>query len=85
MDLVSKKCGKNNNPSPKLTHMQNTILMRIVVTPEKYSSFDELKSVTIKVRTSSVKSSSTLLSFSVCAVYNIVRSAQKRTFIIVFF
>ena len=56
MDLGGTKGDKNDYSSPKLTHLQNILIMRIVGTPEKYLSRGELKSVTSKVYLASVDS-----------------------------
>ena len=50
--------------------LQNSLLMSIVDTPEKYLSKVDRKADMKKVRTSSVKSSSTLSSCSIRAMYN---------------
>ena len=51
--------------------------MSILDTPKKDLSNIDQKSGIIKVRTSSVKSSKTLFSCSVCAMYNRVNIDQK--------
>ena len=78
VNLGSNKVENKNNSSPQLTHPQNSLIMSIVDTPEKYLSNVEGKSDMRKVRTSSVKSSSTLFSCSVRAMYNRVNSSQKQ-------
>ena len=59
VNLGSKK-GQNKDASCQITHLQNSLLISIVDTPENYLSNVDRKSDMIKVRTSSVKSSSTL-------------------------
>ena len=71
VNLVSNKCYDNNNSTRQLNHLQNSLLMSIVDTPEKdVSKFDRIPDKR-KVRTSSIKSSSTLFSCSIRAMYNI--------------
>ena len=60
VNLGIKKGKNNNNPSPQLTCLQNSLLMSTVNTPEKYLSNVEGKCDMRKVRTSLVKSLSTL-------------------------
>ena len=52
--------------------------MSIVDAPEKHLSNVDRKSEMIKVRTSSVNSSSILFSYSICDIYNRVDCAQKQ-------
>ena len=62
VNLGSKKCYNNNNSYPQLSHINISLLMRIFDTPEKDLSNVEGKAGTRKVRTSLVKSYSTLFS-----------------------
>ena len=78
VNLGSKKSDNNENYYPQLSHVQNSLRMIIVGTPEKYLYHVEGKSDTRKVRISSLKSSSILFSCSVCAIYNRVCCAQKQ-------
>ena len=52
--------------------------MSIVYTPENHSSYIDRKLDMRKVRTSSIKSSSTLLSCLICEMYNRVNRAQNK-------
>ena len=52
----SNKGDNNDDPSPKFTHIQNSLLMRIFNIPEKDFCRGEVKLVTRKVRISLVKS-----------------------------
>ena len=63
VNLVSKKEENNDTSSCQLTCIKNSLLMSIVDTPEKDLSNVDQKYYTRKVRTSSVKSSSTLFSY----------------------
>ena len=62
VNLGIKKGKINNKSSPQLTRLHNSLLMRIFDTPEKDLSNVEGKAGTRKVRTSLVKSYSTLFS-----------------------
>ena len=76
---LSNNKGKNKNNSKfQLSHLQNSLLMSIVDTPEKDLPNVDQKLDMIKVRTYSVKSSSILFSCSICAMYNRINSAQKQ-------
>ena len=68
VNLGSKKDKNNDNYYLKLTHIQNSLLMSIVNTPEKYLSYVDKKYYIRKVCTSSVKSSPTLFS---CSIHSI--------------
>ena len=70
LKLVNNKGENNDNSSPQLTHLQNSLLMNIVDTPEKYLSNVDRKSDMRKVRKSSGKSSSTSFSSSINAIHN---------------
>ena len=68
VNLGSKK-GKNSNQSyTQLTRIKHSLLMSIIKTPENYLSKVEWKSDKRKARTSLVKLSSTLFSFSMRAM-----------------
>ena len=76
--ILGIKKGENNlNYSPQISHPQNLSLMSIVDTSEKNLPNFDRKSNMRKVRTSSVKSSSTLFYFSIYAIYNRLNSAKK--------
>ena len=77
-NLGSKKFEHNNNSTCQLNHIQNSLLMSIVDTPEKYLTNVDSKSDIRKVRTHSVNSSSTLFSCSISAIYNRVHSSQNK-------
>ena len=72
VNLGSKKGKNNNNHSPQLTRIHNSLLITIVDTHENYLSNIEGKYDMTQVRTSSVKPSSTLFLCSVRAMYNII-------------
>ena len=65
INLGSKKFEENNNSTFQLNHLQNSLLMSIVDTPEKDVSKVDRKLDKRKIRTSSIKSSSTLFSCSI--------------------
>ena len=60
VDLGNNKGGSNNESSSKLTDIQNSLLMRIVDTPEKDVSHSEANIITRKLRTYSDNASSIL-------------------------
>ena len=64
MNLSIKKGDKNDDSSPKLTHIQNTLLIVIFDTPENYLSRVEGKAVTRKVH----KYSTLFFMFSTCYI-----------------
>ena len=70
VNLGSKKDDKNDDSSPKIINLHNTLLMCIVDATENDLLHGEGKSVIRKVCSSSVKSYSTLFSCSVRAMYN---------------
>ena len=78
VNLVSKKCEDNNNYTRQLNHVKNLLLMSIVNNPENDVSNVDRKLDKRKIRTSSIKSSSTLFSCSICAMYNRVHCAQNK-------
>ena len=80
--LGINKCENNNNSTFQISCLQNLLLMSIFDTPEKYLSNVDCKSDMIKVRTSSVKSSSTNISCSICAMYNIVHCAPNKLLVL---
>ena len=65
---------KNDNSSPKLTHLQNKLLMRIFEALKNYLSHGEGKPVTRKVH-----SSSTLFLCSVRTIYNRVHCELNKS------
>ena len=77
VNLGSNKSKNNDNPSFQLTRLQNSLLMSIFDTPEKYLSNVEVEYDTRKVRTSSLNSSSTLFLFLIYTMYNRFNCAQK--------
>ena len=76
--ISRKKGNRNYFSSTEITHINNTLLIRVFETPEKYLSHGEEKSVTRKVSTYSVKSYSTVFSCSLHAMHNRVYHAQKQ-------
>ena len=70
VNLSYNKYEYNNNSTGHLNHIQKPLLMSIVDNPEKDVSNVDRKLDKIKVRTSSIKSSSTLFPFSIRAMYN---------------
>ena len=78
VNLVSNKCQNKNNPTCQLSCLQNSLLMRIFDTPQKYLPNVDWKSYIRKVRTYSVSSSSTLFSCSIRAIYNRVNRSQQQ-------
>ena len=70
VNLGSKKGENRDNSYPQITRTQNSLPMPIVENPEKDLYNDDRKYDMRKVRTSSVKSSSTLFSCSIRAMYN---------------
>ena len=62
--------------------VQILLLLSIVDTPEKDLPNVDWKPDMIKVRTSSVNSSSTLFSWWIHEMHNIVNSAQKQLFVL---
>ena len=83
VNLGSNKFENNNNNSSwQLTCLHNSSLMIIVNTPENGLSNVDQKYYMIKVRTSSVKSSSTLFSCSICIIYNRGNSAEKQRLVL---
>ena len=67
-----KKGDNNDNYSPQLSHINNSLLISIFDTPGKGLSRVERKAVTRKVCTYLLNSYSTLFSCSVREMYNIV-------------
>ena len=78
VNLSNKKCENNNNSTGHLNHIQKLFLISIVDTPEKDVSNVDRKLDKRKIRTSLIKSSSTLFSFSIREVYNIFHRAQNQ-------
>ena len=77
-NLSNNTCENNNNSTGHINHIQNTLLMIIVDIPKKYVSNFDRKLDHRKVRTSPIKSSSTLFSCSIRAMYNGVHRAQNK-------
>ena len=70
VNLVIKKGDNNENSSPQLSRLHNSLLMIIVETNEKYLSHGEWKADTRKLHKYYVNLSSILFSCSVCAMYS---------------
>ena len=81
VNVGSEKCGNNYNSSPKISHLQNSLLMSIVLAPEKDVSCVEGKSDTSKVHIYLEKSSKLFLC-SVKSLYNRVHHCQKQRLIL---
>ena len=77
VNLGSNKYEDNNNSTLQLNHLQNSLLISIVDTPEKDVSKVDRKLDKRKIRTSSIKSSSTLFHCSIRAMYNKFHCAFK--------
>ena len=77
-NLGSKKCKNSNNYTCQLSRLHNLLLMSIFGTSEKNLSNVDRNSDLRKVRTSSVKSSSKLFSFSIHEIYNRFDHSQKQ-------
>ena len=81
-NLGSKKGENNSNSTCQLRRLHNLLLMSIVDTPENYLPNVDHKSDMRKVRTSSIKSSSTLFYSSISSMYNRVNFSQKQRFML---
>ena len=77
MNLVKNKGDKNDDSSPKITHILVKLLMIIIDTPEKDLYNGDGREVTRKVRKYSVKWYLTLFLCSIRAIYNRVYRAQN--------
>ena len=82
VNLSYKKCKNKNNSAGHLNHIQKSLLISIVDTPEKDVSNVDSKVDKRKVRTFSIKSSSTLLSYLERAMHNIVHCAQNQRLVL---
>ena len=82
INLGSKKCEDKNKSTCQLNHLQTSLLMIIVNTPEKDVSKIDRKLDKRKIRTSSINSSSALFSCSIRAMYNRVHRAQNKSLIL---
>ena len=82
VNLGRNKGDKNDNSSPQIYRLHNSLLISIVGNPEKYLSNVVGKADTSKVRTSSVKSYSTLFSWSACEMYNRVHHDKKQRLVL---
>ena len=82
VNLGSKKCEDNKNSTYQLNNIQNQLLTSIIDAPEKDVSNIDRKIGKRNVRTSSIKSSSTLFSCSIRAMYNRVHRAQSKRLIL---
>ena len=78
VDLGNKKESSNDHSYPKLTDLQNKLLMITSDTPEKDISNYENKTITRKVRNYYVKYYYALFSCSIHAMYNRVHSDQSK-------
>ena len=78
VNLGSKQCKNNNNFTCQLNHLQNSLLISISDTPEKDISNVHMKLDKRTIRTSSIKSLSTLLSCLICAMCNRVHFSQNK-------
>ena len=76
--IVSKKCENSDTYLCQLTYIYNSLLMSTVDTPENNLSYVDHKYDIRKVRTSSVKTPSTLFSCSIRSMYNRVNCDQKK-------
>ena len=81
-NLGSKKCENNNNSTYQLRQLKNSLLISIVDTTENY-----LPNVDSKIRHGKstyifIKSSSTLFSCSIFAMYNRVNRAKKQRLVL---
>ena len=70
VNLSNKKWEKNNNSTDHLNHIQKLLLISIVDTPGMDVSNGDRTFDKGKIRTSLIKSSSTLFSCSLHAMYN---------------
>ena len=78
VNLSNKKCKNNNKSTVNLNHIQKSFLIIIFKTPEKGVSNVDSKLDKRKIRTSLIKSSSTLFYCSTSALYNIFHHAQNQ-------
>ena len=78
VNLSNKKCKNNNKSTGNLNHIHKLLFVIIVETPEKGVSNVDRKLDKRKIRTSLIKSSSTLFYFSIPAMYNRVHCAQNQ-------
>ena len=78
VNLSNNKYKNNNNFTGNLNHTQKLLSMIIVDTPQKDVSNVDRKLDKRKILTSLIKSSSTLFSCSICAIYNRVHCAKKQ-------
>ena len=77
VNLIYNKCKNKNNSTGHLNHIQKLLLMSIVDTPENDVSNVDRKFYRRKVRTSLIKSPSTLFSCSICEMYNRFHCTQN--------
>ena len=78
VNLSNKRCKNNNNSTGHLNHIQKPLLLSIVDTPENDVSNVDRKVDKRKICTSLIKSSSTLFSCGILALYNRVHRDQNR-------
>ena len=76
VNLSNNKFENNNNSTGHLGYIQKSLLMSIFDTPEKDVSNIDRKLDKNKIRTSLIKSSSTLFSCTIRAMYIRLHSAQ---------
>ena len=72
-NLSNRKCNNNNKSIGHLNQSHKSLLMSIFETPEKDASNVDWKVDKRKIRSSLINSSSTLFSFSICPMYNIIQ------------
>ena len=78
VNLSNNKYKNNNNSTCHINHIQKSLLMSTVDTPEKDASNFDRKLDKIKMRASLINSSSSLFSCSIHVVYNIVYRVQNQ-------
>ena len=78
VNLGNNKCENNNNSKCHINNIQKSLLMSIIDTPEKDVSNIYRKLDNIKIRASSINSSSELFSFLIRATYYRVHPAKNK-------
>ena len=78
VNLSNNKYKNNNKSTGHINHIQKSLLMSIVDTPEKGVSNVNRKADKRKTFTSLINSSSTLFSCLICAMYNRVHCAKNK-------
>ena len=82
VNLSNKKCKNNNKSTGNLNHIHKSFFVIIVETPEKDVSNIDRKLDKRKIRTLLIKSSLTLFSCAIRAMYNIVHRDQNQRLIL---